>query len=555
MFCPKCGAENSEESKFCLSCGTNLPTEAVPSAPDGTVLSQPDPAPQASVATVQKENAFVNTLKGVWSKCVPFLEKAKNYAKANKLIVGGALGGIALFILVCIIISIATSGNGYISVKSSVADILVDDGNIVIIRDANLIKTDIEAESYTSAQRSIDGSVIALLTNNETLHVLKGNKVINVAEDVYSFKLSVDGNGIAYMVEDDGEYVLNLYNIGSKKNSAISSEVSSTTYDISPDGKSVCYYEANSDDENVLYYATASKKTKISSSNVTLVGLSNGGKYIYAVGKNDDGNKFLYVYNTKGDRQKLGGISTVSVAFNSDHTQVLFYNDGKTYISTKGKDSVKISSSVIRLLIAPNSSVFSDGKHGTYPVKNLYDHAYSGTDSSDNYSVWYIRKNTEKSCKLVSNVRNVQLDASAEYLYYIYDGELRVVEISKGDSASEKYKVLGDDVEGYLVTSDRSKVYYYDDDTLYSANGKTGSGKKTVASDVEAIDISGKDVVFYLTEDGDLYATSNGGKGKKVLSDILYVYAADNECIYAVAEDTVYASTGGKNLKKIYEKD
>lgn len=567
MFCPKCGADNGEGAKFCLSCGTNLQAAPAPSAPVAQPVTEPvadsapvaaEPAAEVAVAepaaeAAPKENKFLDALKGLWAKCAPVVEKAKPVIKENKPIVAGVIGGIVLFIIVCIIISAVNSGNGYTNFEHYVT-MNSEGGTIVVIRDNKVISTDIEADSVRDGAQSIDGTVTAFLTDAGTLHVLKGSKVVNVAEEVVDFELSSTGKGIAYIVEDGEEYVLNLYNVGSKKNTVIATDVYSSTYDVSPDGKSVCYYEYKEEDDTfTLMYATASKSTKITSSEVELLGLSNGGKYIYAIGTNDEGDKILYSFNTKGEREKLDNISSSSVYFNEDHTQILFYNEGKSYISTKGKEAVKISSSQIRLLIAPNAQTFSGPEARTYPVSNLFDHVYTGSDSNGNNSAWYIRKNTEKSCKLVSNISNVKLDQSAEYLYYIYDGELRVIKISHGDSASEKYKTLGEDVSSYVVTSDRSKVYYLSAGALYSCNGKTGNGKKTVASDdVSEFTISGKDVVFY-SIDGDVYATSNGRKGKKVGSDIQGLFSAPNGMVYAISEDVIYVSTGSKSLKKLYE--
>lgn len=553
MLCPKCGTENSEGTKFCASCGANLLAEPAPSEPVSAPASEPVATAVAEPAaeSAPKENKVLDVLKGLWAKCAPVWEKVKSFALANKLIVAGAAGGVALFILVCIIIGIANSGNGYIAYKDFVTMSSEDDG-VVVIRNDKLIHSDVEADWVSSTKQSLDGTITAFTTNNGTLHVFNGKKVVNVAEDVVSFRLSVNGTGLAYISEDGNDYVLNLYAIGSGKNSVITELTTACDYDLSPDGKGVCYSEYNEDDDsNTLRYATASKNTKITSSDVELVGLSNGGKYIYVVGSNDNGDEILYTYNTKGEREKLGTVSSSYFYFNNDHTQILFYNDGRSYVSVKGGEAVKISSSQIRLLVAPNSNSFDN----TYPVKSLFDHVYTGYDSNNNLSAWYIRKNTEKSCKLVSNIGNAQLDMSAEYLYYLYNSELRVIRISNGDSASEKYVALAEDVSRYVVTSNRSKVYYLSDGSLYSCSGKNGSGKKTVANDdVESFVINKKDVVFY-SIDGDVYATNNGAKGKKVASDIEALIAAPNGYVYAAGGDTIYVSNGAKKLVKLYEKD
>ena len=164
-----------------------------------------------------------------------------------------------------------------------------------------------------------------------------------------------------------------------------------------------------------------------------------------------------------------------------------------------------------------------------------------------------IKKNSDKNVKLVSKASNVQLDESAEYIYYTYDAEeLRVAKISDGEKASEKAKVLVDErVGAYVVTSNRKYVYYVEDGTLYSVNGKKGGTAKTVANDdVTGLAMSGKDKAYYIM-DGDLYVCSNGKKGTKVLGDVESVINAPNGSVFASTEDALYCTTGSKKLKKV----
>jgi len=263
----------------------------------------------------------------------------------------------------------------------------------------------------------------------------------------------------------------------------------------------------------------------------------------------------MYSYNTKGDSTKLGGIDSSTVRFNDDHTQVMFYNEGKSYIATKGKEAVKASSDRLSLIIAPNASTFYDSTSYTYPVSNMYNHVYTVSGESG-YSVWMIKKNADKNEKLVSKVSNVQLDASAEYLYYIYDNdELRVVKVSDGEKATERFTKLAEDVEGYFVTSDRKYVYYGSDDSVYSVNGKKGGKSKTVCNDgVEGAAMNGKDVFYYIM-DGDLYATKNGKKGSKVISDISSVTNTSNGIVYASNEDAFFVSDGAKKPSKLMDRE
>jgi hypothetical protein len=228
----------------------------------------------------------------------------------------------------------------------------------------------------------------------------------------------------------------------------------------------------------------------------------------------------------------------------------MFRNDeGKTYIAKNGKAGVKVSSDELSLIIAPNSTTVGY----TYPVSDLYGHVYSNGEGEAHL----IKKN--KDIKLVSKASNMQLDASGEYLYYIDDNdELRVIEIGKGEKASEKAKTLVNDNVDYVVTSDRKYVYFTDDGrTLMSVNGKNGGIPREISDDVDfgsGLALSSKDRLYYVVDD-DLYVVTNGKSGKKIQGDINYVYNTSCGNVYAYNDDNFFASTGSKNLKNILDLD
>lgn len=555
MNCTKCGAELAPESKFCVVCGTPAAQPAV-TAPVETAAPAAQAVATAEAPAAEKEGfkidvgevkeQLVSTVKPVWEKVKPFL--------SNKKVLLG-IGIVVLVLIIASVISIIASGsNGFIQVKQYIQPFAAD-GEIRIVVDKKVLSDTVEAESLNDYASSMDGKIAAFLTSEDELYVVNGKKLKKVAEDVFKFELAVSGKGIAYVVKEDDEYTLNLYTVGNGKSKTITDELGSLSYVIAPDGKSVAYYVEGDEDEDKLMFSKGSDPVKITSSETDLVGMSNGGKYIYVITKNDDNEMQLCSYDTKGERTKLGTVSSDSFRYNDDHTQIMFYNEGKTYISTKAKEPVKASSDRLSLVIAPNASSFYGNDGTTYPVSDLYNHVYSASDG-DTTSLWMVKKNSDKTHKLVSKVSNVQMDESAKYLYYIYDGEeLRMIKISDGEKASERYVELAEDVEAYIVTSDRKYVYYYSDDSLYSINGKKG-GKSTVVcnDEIEGLAINGKDVVYYIM-DGDLYATNNGKKGSKVLSDVSSVMDTQHGFVYAANEDTIYVSNGSKKPSKLMDRD
>lgn len=468
---------------------------------------------------------------------------------SKKILVAG--GVLVLLALIVVGAFALFGGNGYTEFDH-VGMPLVNDGKIQIVAGKDVFSDTIDAEGISDGLYSLDGKVMALLTSEEELYVVKGKSVAKIADEVMDVEISTSGKGIAYITDGDDGYALNLYNVSKKESKKVTEEMASFSFAVSPDGKTVAYY-VEGDDNNELMYFDGSESAKITSSETTLVGISNSGKYIYAICETDD-EALLYSYDKKGERTKLGEIDDSSVRFNDDHTQVMFYCDGKTYISAKGKEGVKASSDEIRMVIPDSCNLFSDRTSATYPVSSLYDRVYIAYGDSSN-SAWVIKKNADKSVKLASKVSSASMDENGKYLYYVHDyEELKVLKISDGDKASDKAVELCDDLENYIVTPNRSKVYYISDGCLYSVNGKKGGNPTEIAEDVDeySLAVSKKNVAYYIV-DGELYACSNGKSGERVLDECETVYNTPNGTVYASNEDTLYGTTGSKKLEKIAE--
>ena len=623
MKCNNCGAELAEGVKFCGSCGTAV------QAPVEQPVAEPKPTetPATETTEVKEKAKKANPLavigakiKPLTEKAMPIVEKCKPFVLKNKLWFAGGACLLVLLITALIIIGACTSGNGFTPVKHTI-DVFTNVDKEVLIKYDNkaVISTGIEAAGITETYCSIDGSICAFTTTENQLVVVKNKKAVVVADDVVDFVLSVNGNGIGYTVANDDETVdLMMYNVSKKKSTTVLSEYtpsnsSHADYALSPDGKSMVYYKFDADDETyTMMYFNGSKHTKITSNEVNLVGLSNKGKYIYVVVADEEGNTTLYSYNTKGEKQKIGGCSTSDFYFNEDHTQIMYYDGSKTMISAKSKEAVRISSNRAWIMLPKTSTsllnitsgratltfesflnnfglsletVMQDKDMYNYykdyfnnilldaPVVNNYIYTVSCDtlfnkvyicQKDNQYSAWLIKKNTDKSVRLVNNIYDWEIDESYEYLYYTdKDDNLMMLKVSQGERASDKAKQIAEDVDTYVVTSDRSKVYFTSDDALYSCNGKNGKSKKTVAAENvhDYIVLNANDVCFYIME-GDAYATNNGKKGKMVVADVDSVAYGNyvdyelevtaNGIVYIEADGSIYASKTNKKPTKIY---
>ncbi len=494
----------------------------------------------------QKENPAKEKFNSFVEKAMPVLKDKRVWMAVGAVVL--------LIILISVISSLIGSDNGYIQYENMLLP-LENGDETVFVSNAKQLKLNMNAE-VKDYSFTMDGKYYAIEDSDGVLYVLNGKKLTKVAEDVKDCTLAVTGKGLLYTVDNDDKTELYHYTVGGKS-VLVSDEA--IQWIISPDGKTAAYttYE---DEKTNVYYFDGKKSEKISSTYTTLLAMNNGGKYIYGIVYDDDDafnpTKNLVSLNKKGEKTKIAsGLSSTTVYLNYEHTQILFYEDSKTYVSEKAKDAVKISSrEIIPVLIG--NSIYNYGSGDsihTAPMKNLYNHIYTDGDG-----VWLIKENTDKSVKLVSKASNLTLDSTASYLYYVYDNEeLRVIKIKDGENASDNAVTIVDDyVSTYAVTSNRSLVYYISDNELHSVNGKNGKNDKTVSKDdVEKyyLYISSKNVAYYIM-DGDLYACSNGKKSTKVLTDCDYVFKIGN-AVYAYSDGYIYGTSGSKKLNKITEID
>jgi len=572
MKCSNCGADLAEGTRFCGACGTAVASEAVVEEPvaaeaPAETVDTPETEKPAETKKEKGPNKVALALTAFGAKiktaAQPVVDKCKPFVEKNKLWIAGGACLAILLITVLIVIGACNSGNGFIPVEHAIDATVSEDGEVLVRFDnKKVIKTGIEAKSIKDRQKSMDGNVLTFRTNDNQLVVVKGKKATVVAENVVEYILSVDGTGIGFVTEEDGENALKLMKVGKKKAKTVM-EQEPTSFDLSPDGKSMVYTKLDKENGKVdLMYFSGSKSKKITSSDVDLVGLSNKGKQIYVVGKNDDGDKILYAYNTRGNKKKVGNCSDSSFIFNDDHTQILFYDgkldlsDGielKTYVSVKGKEAKRISSNPAYPLIPNSSTSYKNDYASTYPSDDLFNKVYA-CQKDGQINLWLLKKNENRSKRLASNVTDATLDESGKFVYYSTKGNnLKMLKISHGERAADKAKIIAEDVRNYVVTSDRSKVYFVSDDALYSVNGKTGKGKKTIAAENVGytLALNQKDICYYYVDE-DVYACSNGRRGKVVVQEAEDLEATANGIVYIATEDAIYATKTAKKPAKIY---
>lgn len=427
-----------------------------------------------------------------------------------------------------------TKKSTFIRYEQHLMTVSTDDG-IAVFSNDTLLRNTADGDYAAYEQSSLDGTVLAFTTDKNTLYVTDGKKLTKVDDNVYQFdfELSVSGSGLVYVTTEDGETQrLHYYNVGSGEQIELDGGADHYATAIAPNGQTLAYIAREGSTFSLVFF-DGEHSRKLASTETSLFGISDDGLCIYTANGYD-----VYCYDSEGNRQKVGTLDEdTDIKFNADHTQLMFNREGKTYISDRGQERNKASNDNLYLIIPPNSNACTHYNFTTYPVKDLYDHVYLSNDSE----VWLISRDDE-STKLISKASNVTLDASAEYLYYIYDSEeLRCAKISDGDRASETRKTIVDEDVPYIVTSDRDLVYYMDGDTLYSVSGETGGTSTKIADDVDSgyLAISSEDVICYISE-GDAYVYMAGKTPSRVRRDTVYVVSSPNGYIYAKADDGSY---------------
>ena len=552
MFCPYCGAQADDQSKFCFKCGAKLPQRSAPAASETPVVPQnpaaprsyptppaytPPQAPAAAPVAVRRQRKKLPDFSIIRQKLTPKM-------------MGVAAAAVILVVTLAVILGALGSSPAYVAAKGDLIPVYQPSTDATyFVSKGKLLDLSFDG-NVSSTVCSMDGTILALESEDDTLYVCDGKSLTAVAEEAYSWCLSRDGDSICYL---DSDMSLILYNV--RKGEAVTiAEECTRQFAISPNGRQVIYVTAENRD--VLMYFNGKKSIEIEENAIPL-GLSDGGKYIYFQDRDNDG---LYITNVKGDTSKLCSNMDSECYFNADATQILFSSDDKLFVSVKGGDKTKIFSDVSIYSFYPlmpmssGNTVQCGSNVLMMPLESFADKCYWNIHED---KIIYLNKKLERET-LADEVEQVWLCSDAKTLVYTNsDDELIRLNIPK----PEKAETLAEDVCSFQVTTDGKGLYYMDyDKTLWFTKGDNA---KKIADDVDFMDISHDNRLFFVTDYshdcGELYVSKNGGKRVKVASDV-YVLANIAFCTYVCREyessdDTfdLYTISGGAKLNLILE--
>lgn len=533
MNCPRCDHTVSDELRFCPFCG--MPIGA---AAEAAVKNDSENAPDPAVS-----HSALKTADRVWKKTKEAADAVKGDARfaaaafkerrfrdllrsKTAICCAAVLAAVILIVVVSSCAAIGASGNG---IKGTYY--LAKDGSeAVCLYNGDVIKgTDLSDRALIVAS-SLDGTV-ALLQDENELYILEKGKSALITDEYSpnSGNLSRNGKTAAYI--SDG--TLYAYRGGKSDKISDIDTPNFTSPVISPDGGVVAFTNL---DENagVTGYAWKGGRLIDLETDIIPFSVSNGGKLIFG---SDLSNNLKYIKNLRRDSDEKVDSFSVITAISTDHTELLYIKDGKTYCcapSINPDDGIRIAKSVVSPLseLYYNGSVrYLDSFKRFYGKGNgaLYEYSRKGESYDDE--------------KIISDADDLVLSANQKSFVCIDDDN----NVIKGDlSNARNAEKIGKDARRLGANDTLSSVFYIDDDNDLRYAGKSVK----VASDAVGFVVTSGGVCVFYDDDDELYYSVRGGVKRKIHIDDAESLEIRNDIVYLVADGELYVSANGKSFKR-----
>lgn len=478
----------------------------------------------------------------------------------NGKVIALIAGGLALVVVLVILFSALSSGGSkfdMIDRELLLAD-LGERDSLHFYVGGKMLDTRQDTEDFNDWQVSMDGQVAWFLVeekkDEEVLYVLNDEDILYVVENPQQILMSETGTALAYIAEDE----LFLYTVDKKSSENIAADVTNI-FAISPDGKTVAYTDADG-----LCYIYNDGKTAELMEEVTVLSVSDGGKYIYCISEDEEGADCLYLYNTKGQIGLVAsGVCVENAIFytNKAHTQLIFQAEGKIGNRWYAVEKDELEENVHNLnsadnfkpLIPENAQICEEGSLRVLGVDSLTEMVYQSYDVDDATMKLVYVSNQWGTSTLVSKVTEAQIGATGEMIYYAKSDRLYSIEAVAGAQSTQ----LAADVQSFTVTSDGEGVYYLTEEG--NAFYQKGSKAVKIGEFVEELTVTYDGYALFVSE-GALYSADRSDKVKTVVADFVggSVEAAADGTYYRIVEDDiciVYGASSGIKFERLAEED
>ncbi len=332
MFCPKCGKELPENSKFCDACGENIapaPEETIVAEEATPVVEEAAPVVEEAAPVVEEAAPAVNTAP---------VDAATPVAPKKKINIKKILVPVIAVVVIIGIVVGAISIIGSIGKKP--AYVVMSDGYYELIKNIKKgdsveiakCKSDDDYRGYVAFSK--DGKYIYYITKFDystetgTLNRAEYGKlkedsskndkyIVEIAKNVRPYSLTVlDDNSVLYRDDEN-----TLYHF-TKKDEEV--KIAKDVYNYKTDGDKIIYFEGDetvvSDEyggeyteyEYTLYSSTLKNpddKEKIASDISTITKIVDVENVFYTT--KDDGEYTTYLAGASKEPQEVGGLTSI----------------------------------------------------------------------------------------------------------------------------------------------------------------------------------------------------------------------------------------------------
>ena len=408
MFCENCGTTLRDGALFCTNCGAKvqpLVQTEIPKAPQPPVIPQPPQAaqsPRADKAPAASASSFAQAARPAQS-ADPF--RAAESAQSGtiradapkKNLLPWILGVAGVAVLVLLVVLLWPKHSSAAATEPLTLDIpdspnsagtgadhgasagqssdgsdgeRADEGNYLYIKDTLTYRTyDDESTDFMDkngrAHHLSDGwpgwSIHAaddsrmVVSYDDGVYLYDGSDSGQwIAPEDSGFLISYDGSAVALTVPEGDSRSLRLIRGDEQIQIDAGEEYYQMT--LSPHGEALCYgYEV--DGEWIWYLWKDGEQTYLDIDTSYVMALDDEASLIYYLGWKNHG---FYVRTPEGDRM-LGASDDnglQSKNFNCDNTEVLFEDDGSTYLSVRGGEPQLLTTTSCWPLVPNGTQIF-----------------------------------------------------------------------------------------------------------------------------------------------------------------------------------------------------
>ncbi len=413
MYCKRCGRLNTDNAKYCKSCGQILIHN------NGERLKKRKSKKPMALAIIL---LIVAVSTGIALRC---LLKKPDETSQTTLTAGNS----------------SNVAHKYAYYKGGVY--IADNGVETVVVHSNGSRFTADGILYSS-QTSMDGTKATFISGS-TLYYADGEEPQIITTDVYSYSLALSGNAVLYTTQMDGELgSLFVYTDGASVN--IASNVFPNYSCISPDGETVIYSIANGEDGKLSNYIWSEGQSLQFDSDLLPVMITDKAQYVFYY----RGGAFCVRGGSDAGEETRLGDSVSAIAFSGDCTQAVYHNNGEAYISINGGEGEKLSGSVDSFIMPGDTQTAVRYDSFQQPIFIYGVTGFADIFYLDGEQVYRI--NEEFSARrIVESAEEVELASDGRTIVFLSSGAISWVDGLVDDAKAEVW--VDEDAEAVEIVA------------------------------------------------------------------------------------------------------